>query len=413
MFVLLRQDAILYFMSELIVNTSEHYLNLQAYCCGMVEGKNGKDLYEKYSDDTAVVTAEETMQILDYLLQHYSFEAVKTTVGKLINIFYKSLKQQTWVRPVEDHLLNYLMLENRGVETIIYEMRIIVKALFSKSLIDENELATQLLRHINDLKSYELHYIKKENILFPFIESTFSHYRCLQLMWSFHDDFRKTLQRIEELLTYEPIKKGLLNKELGRLFFVVLPVIFREEQIVYPVAYRAIPESAWQEMLVQAHEIGWCYINPTQKSEVKKTVKSTASGMTDLDTGALKREQIIQLFENLPVDITFVDEEDTVCYFSGGKHRIFPRSNAIIGRKVQNCHPPESVHIVNQIVEAFRTGNKNEANFWINMKGKFIYIRYIALRSSTGEYKGTIEVSQDVTDIRSLEGERRLLSWEE
>jgi hypothetical protein len=166
-------------------------------------------------------------------------------------------------------------------------------------------------------------------------------------------------------------------------------------------------------MLVQAHETGWCYINPTLKSEANKTDKNLASGMTDLDTGVLSREQIIRLFENLPVDITFVDEEDTVRYFSGGKHRIFPRSNAIIGRKVQNCHPPESVHIVNQIVEAFRNGRKNEANFWINMKGKFIYIRYIALRSSTGEYKGTIEVSQDVTDIRSLEGERRLLSWEE
>ncbi len=400
-------------MSELIVNTSEHSLNLQAYCCGMVEGKNGKALYGKYRGDTDAVTATETMQLLDYLLQNYPFEAVKNTVGKLINTFYKSLKQQTWEKPAEDHFLSYLMLENRGVEKIIDEMRIVVKALFSQSVKDENELASQLLRLINDLKSYELHYIKKENILFPYIESTFSQYRCLQLMWSFHDDFRKTLKKLEKLLSGNPLKKDFLNKELGRLFFVVLPIIFREEHIVYPVAYRAIPESGWQEMLVQAHETGWCYINPIQKSEVNKTAKSIASETIHLDTGDLKREQIIQLFENLPVDITFVDEEDTVCYFSGGKHRIFPRSNAIIGRKVQNCHPPESVHIVNQIVEAFRNGSKSEANFWINMKGKFIYIRYIALRSSTGEYNGTIEVSQDVTDIRSLEGERRLLSWEE
>ncbi len=353
------------------------------------------------------------MQLLDYLLQHYPFEAVKNIVGKLINIFYKSLKQQPWVKPAEDHFLSYLMLENRGVEKIINEMRVVVKALFSQSVNDENELAAQLLQNLNGLKSYELHYIKKENILFPFIESTFSQHRCLQLMWSFHDDFRKTLKSLEELLMHDPLKKDLLNKEFGRLFFVVLPIIFREEQIVYPVAYRAIPESAWLEMLLQAHETGWCYINPPRKSEVYKTDKSIASGMTDLDTGVLKREQIIRLFENLPVDITFVDEDDTVRYFSGGKHRIFPRSNAIIGRKVQNCHPPESVHIVNRIVEAFRNGSKDEANFWINLKGKFIYIRYIALRSSTGEYKGTIEVSQDVTEIRSLEGERRLLNWEE
>jgi len=402
-------------MSELIINTNEHYQNLQAYCSGMVEEKNGKALYEKYKDDTAVVTATETMQLLDYLLQHYPFDSVKNTVGKLINIFFKSLKQQTWEKPAEDHFLSYLMLENRGVEKITSELRIVVKALFSQSeeKKQENELAAELLRLIHDLKSYELHYIKKENILFPYIESTFLQHRCLQLMWSFHDDFRKTLKRLEELLIHHPLKKDLLNKEFGRLFFVVLPIIFREEYIVYPVAYRAIPESAWNEMLAQANETGWCYINPPKESEVSKTAKYIDSGLTDLNTGALKREQIIQLFENLPVDITFVDEDDTVRYFSGGKHRIFPRSNAIIGRKVQNCHPPESVHIVNRIVEAFRNGSKDEANFWINLKGKFIYIRYIALRSSTGEYQGTIEVSQDCTDIRSLEGERRLLNWEE
>ena len=115
-------------MSELIVNTSEHYLNLQDYCCGMVEGKNGKALYEKYGDDTEAVTAAETMQLLDYLLQHYPFEAVKNTVGKLINTFYKSLKQQTWEKPAEDHFLSYLMLENSGVEKIIDKMRVAVNS---------------------------------------------------------------------------------------------------------------------------------------------------------------------------------------------------------------------------------------------------------------------------------------------
>jgi DUF438 domain-containing protein len=134
----------------------------------MVEGKNGKALYEKYRNETDAVTATETMQLLDYLLQHYPFEAVKNTVGKLINTFYKSLKQQTWKKSAADHFLSYLMLENRGVEKIIGEMRVVVKALYSQSGREEKELATQLLSHINDLKSYELHYIKKENILFPF-----------------------------------------------------------------------------------------------------------------------------------------------------------------------------------------------------------------------------------------------------
>ncbi|MBK7174423.1 MAG: DUF438 domain-containing protein [Bacteroidales bacterium] len=400
-------------MSEELIHFSEHYLNLQNYSTGLIEGNNGKNLYEKYKADIEAVTSSETMQLLDFLLQQYPFETVKKNVGKLINIFYKSLKHQKWQMPSEDHFLSYMMQENRAVEKIIAVLRINIKTFLSCSDENRSYNALQILQDIKDLRAYELHYVKKENILFPYIERTFPQYGCLKLMWSFHDDYRKSLNDLERILIDSPTEPAQFNKELGRLFFVVLPVIFREEQIVYPVAYRAIPESAWQDMLVQAHETGWCYINPPKKSEFNKTEKTIASGTIDLDTGVLKREQIIQLFENLPVDITFVDEEDTVRYFSGGKHRIFPRSNAIIGRKVQNCHPPESVHIVNQIVEAFRNGSKSEANFWITMKGKFIYIRYIALRSSTGEYKGTIEVSQDVTDIRSLEGERRLLSWEE
>jgi DUF438 domain-containing protein len=117
------------------------------------------------------------------------------------------------------------------------------------------------------------------------------------------------------------------------------------------------------------------------------------------------------LLNSLPVDITFIDENDEVQYFSDGRTRIFPRSEAIIGRKVQNCHPPESVHIVNEILNTFRNGQKDHADFWIQMKDRFISIRYFALRNEQGEYKGTIEVSQDVTGLRSLHGERRLLEW--
>jgi DUF438 domain-containing protein len=135
------------------------------------------------------------------------------------------------------------------------------------------------------------------------------------------------------------------------------------------------------------------------------------NGKINLGTGFLTPEQLIMLLNNLPVDITFIDENDEVQYFSGGKHRIFPRSNAIIGRKVQNCHPPESVHIVNEIINAFRNSLKDHADFWIQIRDRFIYIRYFALRNEQGEYKGTMEVSQDVTGIRSLKGECRLLNW--
>jgi hypothetical protein len=128
-------------------------------------------------------------------------------------------------------------------------------------------------------------------------------------------------------------------------------------------------------------------------------------------TGEINIEQLELIFDNLPVDITYVDDNDTVVYYSDPKHRIFPRTISIIGRKVQNCHPHDSVHIVNKIVESFKSGKKDEASFWIKMGDKFILIKYIALRNSKNEYKGVLEVSQEVSDIRKLKGEKRLLDW--
>jgi len=278
----------------------------------------------------------------------------------------------------------------------------------------EKKAVLQVLRDkVEMLKPYELHYIKKENILFPPIESKFPAYRCLQLMWSFHDDFRQSLKVLSRLLQEEVVEEAALNREMGKLFFVVLPVIFREEKVVFPVAMRYLAEEVWAEMLAQSFETGWCFIpQPPYEKESQEVPHNTASGgLVDLITGFLSPEQIILMMENLPVDVTYIDENDEVRFFSGAKHRIFPRAKSIIGRKVQNCHPPSSVHIVNEIVGTFRSGERDKAEFWIRMREKFIHIRYFALRDEQKNYKGTIEVSQDVTGIRELTGERRLLEW--
>lgn len=129
------------------------------------------------------------------------------------------------------------------------------------------------------------------------------------------------------------------------------------------------------------------------------------------ETGVLKLEQILMIFNTLPVDVTLVDENNKVRFFNKPKDRLFPRSPAVIGRDVKNCHPPQSVHVVNEIVESFRTGKQDNATFWIELKGRMILIKYFALRDPAGNFKGTLEVSQDITDIKKLEGERRLLHW--
>jgi DUF438 domain-containing protein len=400
-------------MSEYINNTTEHFEALSDFTRGLISGENGKMLIEKYRKTIEDVSPIEAMQVLDkMLLEGFSTETVKPYVGKIINSFFKSLSEYKWENPGEGHFIYYLMLENREVEKVMTKVKSITKVFFKAE--DENipQLAKQLRTLVERLKEYELHYTKKENILFPYIEKAFSEYRCLQLMWSFHDDFRNCIKALEILLQPELPEKDLLNKELGKLFFIVLPIIFREEQIVFPVAVRAIVEKDWIEMLNQSIELGWCYGVTPNINTTLGLMKTTIENQIDLSTGFLNPEQLILLLNNLPVDITFIDKQDEVCYFSGANHRIFPRSKAIIGRKVQNCHPPESVHIVNEIITAFRTGRKDHADFWIQMKGRFIHIRYFALRNELGEYNGTIEVSQDATDVRELQGERRLLDWD-
>jgi uncharacterized protein len=401
-------------MAEFINNSSERLQKLLAFSRELILTGTAKDSYTEHKLLLDTVNARETMQVIDsLLLEDIPFEQVKANIGKLLNLFYKSLKNNDWQKPSEGHFLYYMMQENREVEKIMDALKSALKTPSDTTRMKE------LLPLIETLKEYELHYIKKENILFPYIENTFPQYRCLQLMWSFHDDFRRLLKTIENLLKADVLEIQSLNKALGDLFFVVLPIIFREEQILYPVALQAIPEKVWSDMLFQSEEIGWCYLDQYHVSGIKNQDKSLNKseemqamvGLVDLGTGFLTPSQLILMLENLPVDITFVDENDEVRYFSGAKHRIFPRAKAIIGRKVQNCHPRESVHVVNEIVEAFRNGSKDHADFWIQMKGRFIHIRYFALRDDAGNYKGTIEVSQDCTEIRGLQGERRLLEW--
>ncbi len=399
-------------MSEFINNSTKRLNDLVAFASKLVRGENGKQLIESYQQVLETISPMEAMQVFDLLLQtEFTTEELKPHVGKIMNVFYKSLASFKVEKPSKSHFLSLLALENREVEKILNQIKPLLKLYFDENVDNELEIKRQLIGLFSQLKAYELHYIKKEIILFPYIEKCFPQYRCLQLMWSFHDDYRKSLKSIETLLSEDQVDKKALPNEVGKLFFVILPIIFREEQIIFPMALKVIPEKEWSTMLYQSLEIGWCYINPEiQKYEPQQA--KFMDGMVDLGTGALYAEQLILMLENLPVDITFVDENDEVRYFSGAKHRIFPRSKAIIGRKVQNCHPPESVHVVNEIVDAFKSGKKDNADFWIQMKGMFIHIRYFALRDANGNYKGTIEVSQDATEIRALTGERRLLDWE-
>jgi uncharacterized protein len=399
-------------MSEMINNSFTRLELLSLFAEGLTRGGDGRNLVNEHWDLIHSVTPFEVMEVLDRLLQKgIPMEEVKAATGRIINAFSTALQEYEWEPPAEDHFLQFLIRENREVEKLMDEMKGIIKILFHEKKNDPAGPLSQLKGFLEKLQAYDLHYLKKENILFPCIEKTFPGYRCLHIMWSFHDDFRKCLKDLNELLIQPLPPLEEVNKLLGKLYFVVYPVIFREEKIIFPVAFKAIPPADWDSMIQQSGETGWCYIDPPEYSHTATGKPETEKNGIDLGTGILLPEQIRLLLNTLPVDITYIDAKDEVRYFSGSEHRIFPRAKAIIGRKVQNCHPPESVHVVNEIIDAFRTKSKKHADFWIQMKGRFIHIRYFAVLDEQGEYQGTIEVSQDVTEIRGLEGEQRLLTF--
>jgi PAS domain S-box-containing protein len=194
--------------------------------------------------------------------------------------------------------------------------------------------------------------------------------------------------------------------------------IFKENNILFPAAQRVVTEQEWTAIRTDFDEIGYCCFTPEpliakpELEKLKAEEKPMAEGTLQFETGTLTKEEIEAILNTLPVDITFVDRDDAVKFFNKAEKRIFVRTKAILGRKVQLCHPQKSIHVVNRILEAFKKGEKDVAEFWIQMGGRLIHIRYFAVRDKDGKYLGTMEVTQDITDLKKLEGEKRLLDWE-
>jgi DUF438 domain-containing protein len=194
-------------------------------------------------------------------------------------------------------------------------------------------------------------------------------------------------------------------------------MVYKEENILLPMSLDTLTEEEWAEIWAASPKYGWCLVEPRTGYKPPETVKLQppnlpGSGIIALPTGNITVGQLEAILSTLPLDLTFVDTDDRVAFFTEGPDRIFARSKAIIGRKVQHCHPPRSVETVNRILQDFRSGTQNVAEFWINFCGKFIHIRYFAIRDPQGAYLGALELTQDLTPLRKLEGERRLLQYE-
>ncbi len=344
----------------------------------------------------------------EIIKQGHKMEDIKVLTNKVLNIFHIPIRDYVRVEPKPDSFLGVLEQNNHEMELLLNKVRPVFKKFVKDS--SNADLQKKLTELFTRLEIFVKHYTIKENVLFSIIEESWPDYRCLQIMWSFHDDIRRNIKAVITQLQEGNIDLKVFNKCVGDIFFNMHAIKFREERILFPCILSTISESQLEKMNREGFELGYPFIQPNLKMD--KEVKPDYEGnLVNLGTGKVSVEQIKLIFNHLPVDITFVDENNKVCYFSTPPKRIFPRTTAIIGREVRNCHPPESVHVVEQIVESFRNGEKDHADFWIKMRGEYLLIQYFAVRDENGNYKGVIEVSQEISGIKALEGEKRLLDW--
>ena len=278
----------------------------------------------------------------------------------------------------------------------------------------------QLRTIFNNLSDVDKHYKRKEYLLFPFLEKHLIT-GPPKVMWGKHDEIRDLLKSSFEALE-SPVSTVEEMKSLVQLVLVPAVemldgMIMKEEEILFPMAMDTLTEEEWYKVYQETPNFGYCLFDPEDEwqpsgTKVEKQEYVTADAIR-LSSGAFNLAELEALFLHLPIDITFVDKIDKVRFFSHSPNRVFERNRSIIGRDVRMCHPPGSVHVVEQILSDFKSGKENKAVFWMsNFMGRFIYIEYSAVRGKEGEYLGVVEVTQDITQMRKLEGDQRLLSYE-
>lgn len=313
----------------------------------------------------------------------------------------------------------------RENEAMLGELALADKLLEEIRTLGDDEDATepmgQLRHRFSRLADIDKHYSRKENLLFPFLEEK-GVTGPPTVMWGKDDEVRQllknasqTLQSATQLSAAEA--KSVIELVLQPATSAIREMIFKEEEILFPMCLDKLGEAEWYSIYTQSPEIGFCMYDPTvewKPEGAHETVREPADeSRMQFPSGSLTPSEMRVILNTIPFDLTFVDRDDTVRYFTQGRERIFDRNRAIIGRKVQMCHPPSSVHIVQRILDDFKSGKANRAPFWINLRGKFIYIEYFAVRDEEGTYLGTLEVSQDLSEKRALTGEQRLLSYSE
>ncbi|MGQ9587435.1 MAG: DUF438 domain-containing protein [Thermoplasmata archaeon] len=406
-------------MSAVELSADERKRKLKEMIEKLHKGVPPEQVKEQFKQIVAGVDPEDIARVEEELIREgMPREEIRRLCDVHLQVFEEALQGEKPLAP-PDHPVGILMEEHRmllefaeGLMKVLAQLKGADESAFTRSQIDH-------LHHVvKHFKESEKHYLREENVLFPYIEKH-GVTEPPKIMWMEHDEIRsikKALYAIADDRRGAAVADWAkrLMPEAKRLADMLTSHFNKENNILFPTAMKLISESEWAAISKEFEEVGYCCFTPPRAKAVAAPEPEAPSapvseGDVAFKTGRLTVEELNAILNTLPVDISYVGKDDTVRYYSDNRDRIFVRTTAVLGRKVQQCHPQKSLHVVEQILSDFREGKRGSAEFWIDLHGRMVYIRYFPVRSPSGEYLGCLEVTQDITEIRKIQGEKRLL----
>lgn len=417
-------------MSEVLNNKrdqSENFLKRQELLKELIlklhDGVDETEVHAQFKEHFSGVSSYEITQMEQALMEEEGLEVeqIQNLCSIHANIFKGSIDEVHTIHREEEsvgHPVRVMREENYAIKDLLETISHTVISL-AKNDCDQDYFS--LLSDLSLLWDIDKHYTRKENTFFPIMEQH-GITAPPKVMWAVDDAIRELIKQFRIKIESRDLTDIIEAYE--KMQDEILEMIFKEEDILIPMVLEIFTEDEWLQIAEDSIEIGYCIVAPDKKwiphrkdfleqYRLEEALKAKESEIDThnihFDIGFLNKLELERILNTLPIDITFIDADDTVKYFNQAKERFFARTKSVIGRTVQNCHPPHSVNTVEKILNDFKNGTKDTESFWIDTRGVFLYISYYAIRDENNTYIGTLEVTQNIKSLRELKGEKRLL----